>query len=111
MGGFGPAQPLLQQAQGTSGAVAGLHGTALGVSSLIAGLINSRLVHRFGRVGTSWLGMVIFFIGGITYALAPSPFISIPASFLIGIGVSAMINSMTALLAVHYGPQAGRATS
>lgn len=111
MGGFGPSQPLLQQAQGTSGAVAGLHGTALGVSSLIAGLINSRLVHRFGRVGTSWLGMVIFFIGGLTYALAPSPYVSIPASFLIGIGVSAMINSMTALLAVHYGPHAGRATS
>lgn len=111
MGGFGPSQPLLQQAQGTSGTIAGLHGTALGISSLIAGLINSRLVHRFGRVGTSWLGMVVFFIGAISYALAPSPLVSIPASFIIGIGVSAMINSMTALLAVHFAEHAGRATS
>lgn len=111
MGGFGPSQPLLQQAQGTSGTIAGLHGTALGVSSLVAGLINSRLVHRFGRVGTSWLGMVVFFCGAVIYACAPSPLFSIPASLLIGLGVSAMINSMTALLAVHYGDHAGRATS
>ena len=39
MGGFGPALPLLQEAQGTSAAIAGLHGTALGVASIIAGAL------------------------------------------------------------------------
>ena len=31
LGGFGPAQPLLREDQGTSLTVAGLHGTAMGV--------------------------------------------------------------------------------
>jgi len=49
MGGFGPALPLLQEDQGTSGAVAGLHGTALGLASIIAGALNARVAHKFGR--------------------------------------------------------------
>ena len=52
MGGFGPAQPLLQSDQGTSGTIAGLHGTSLGLASILAGLLNARVVHKFGRFKT-----------------------------------------------------------
>jgi len=60
MGGFGPALPLLQEDQGTSGAIAGLHGTALGVASIIAGYLNAPLVHKYGRYRSIWLGLVTF---------------------------------------------------
>ena len=49
LGGFGPAQPLLRADQGTSLTIAGLHGTAMGIAAICAGLSNSRLVHFFGR--------------------------------------------------------------
>lgn len=111
MGGFGPAQPLLQSDQGTSGAVAGLHGTSLGIASIIAGLINARVVHRFGRFKTSWIGIGIFGCGALLFILAPSPLISISASFIIGIGVSLTINSGFALLTHHYANHQTRAAS
>jgi len=41
LGGFGPAQPLLRADQGTSLTIAGLHGTAMGVAAIFAGLSNS----------------------------------------------------------------------
>ena len=54
LGGFGPAQPLLREDQGTSLTVAGLHGTAMGLASIIAGALNSRVVHKFGRSRAAW---------------------------------------------------------
>jgi hypothetical protein len=36
LGGFGPAQPLLRADQGTSLTIAGLHGTAMGLASIMA---------------------------------------------------------------------------
>mgnify|MGYP000046810228 FL=1 len=52
-GGFGPSQALLREDQGTSLGVAGLHGTAMGVAAIIAGGLNSKLVHRYGRSNTT----------------------------------------------------------
>ncbi len=111
MGGFGPAQPLLQSDQGTSGAIAGLHGTSLGLASILAGLLNARVVHKFGRFKTSWIGIGIFGVGAMMFILAPSPFISISASAIIGIGVSLTINSGFALLTNHYTNHQTRAAS
>ena len=47
LGGFGPAQPLLREDKGTSLTIAGLHGTAMGLASIIAGALNPRVVHKF----------------------------------------------------------------
>ena len=71
MGGFGPALPLLQELQGTSAAVAGLHGTAIGAASMVAGMLNARIVHRFGRMKSIWLGLSIFNVGAIGFVLFP----------------------------------------
>ncbi len=111
MGGFGPAQPLLQSDQGTSGTIAGLHGTSLGLASILAGLLNARVVHKFGRFKTSWIGIGIFGVGGMMFIVAPSPIISISASAIIGIGVSLTINSGFALLTHHFKNDQTRAAS
>jgi predicted MFS family arabinose efflux permease len=111
MGGFGPALPLLQADQGVSGAIAGLHGTALGVSSILAGALNSRIVHRFGRYQAAWLGIALFLIGAIAFVLLPDPSQTIPAAFVIGMGVSVAISNTVTYLAGHYKSQAQRAVS
>ena len=72
MGGFGPALPLLQEEQGASAAVAGLHGTALGLASIVAGTFNARIVHQFGRMKSVWLGLAIFNFGALGFVLLPN---------------------------------------
>ena len=111
MGGFGPALPLLQADQGVSGAIAGLHGTALGVSSVLAGALNSRIVHRFGRYRSAWLGIALFLIGATAFVILPDPAQTIPAAFIIGMGISIAIANTVTYLAGHYRSQAQRAVS
>ncbi|NDH38563.1 MAG: MFS transporter, partial [Actinobacteria bacterium] len=111
MGGFGPALPLLQADQGVSGAIAGLHGTALGVSSILAGALNSRIVHRFGRYRSAWLGIALFLIGATAFVILPDPAQTIPAAFIIGMGISIAIANTVTYLAGHYRSQAKRAVS
>ena len=111
MGGFGPALPLLQDQQGTSSAVAGLHGTALGLASIVAGILNARIVHRFGRMKSVWLGLGIFNAGALGFVLLPDAWQTICAIFLAGIGLSITINNTFMKLSIHYSDHSARATS
>jgi predicted MFS family arabinose efflux permease len=47
--GFGATNALLRDEQGTTRAVAGLHGTALAIGGLIGGLITARVIDTWGR--------------------------------------------------------------
>ncbi len=111
MGGFGPAIPLLQADQGTSGAVAGLHGTALGLASIFAGFLNARLVHRFGRYQSAWIGIALFLLGALFFITFPLPYQTIAAIFVAGIGVTTAIANTVTYLTGHYGELAPRAVS
>lgn len=111
MGGFGPALPLLQSEQGTSAAIAGLHGTALGVASIVAGILNARIVHRFGRMNSVWLGLGIFNTGALGFVLLPDAWQTISAIFIAGVGLSVTINNTFMKLSIHYSDHSARATS
>ncbi|MFM8897397.1 MAG: MFS transporter [Actinomycetota bacterium] len=111
MGGFGPALPLLQEAQGTSGAVAGLHGTAIGVASIVAGAFNAHIVHRFGRITTVWIGLITFNIGALGFVIFPHPWQTILSIFIAGIGLSITINNTFMKLSIHFAENSARATS
>jgi predicted MFS family arabinose efflux permease len=111
MGGFGPALPLLQADQGTSAAVAGLHGTAMGISSIIAGSINARVAHRFGRPQSVWLGLIIFNIGAMAFIVLPKAWQTIPAILIAGIGMSLTITNSLMNVSGHYKSHAPRAVS
>jgi predicted MFS family arabinose efflux permease len=111
MGGFGPAVPLLQADQGTSGAIAGLHGTALGLASIVAGVLNSRLVHRYGRYQSAWIGIALFLFGAFFFVTMPLPYQTITSIFVLGIGVTIAIANTVTYLTGHYGEHASRAVS
>ena len=102
MGGFGPALPLLQADQGTSGAIAGLHGTALGIASIIAGYLNAPVAHKFGRYRSVWLGLTIFNIGALAFVVLPYAWQTIPAIMFAGVGLSMTVNNSLMHLSVHY---------
>jgi predicted MFS family arabinose efflux permease len=111
MGGFGPALPLLQADQGTSAAVAGLHGTAMGISSIIAGSINARVAHKFGRPQSVWLGLIIFNVGAMAFIVLPKAWQTIPAILIAGIGMSLTITNSLMNVSGHYKSHAPRAVS
>ena len=111
MGGLGPALPLLQEDQGTSGAIAGLHGTALGVASIIAGYLNAPLVHKYGRYRSIWLGLVIFNLGAMSFIALPQVWQTIPSILFAGIGLSITVNNAMTYLTSHYKDNSARAVS
>lgn len=102
LGGFGPAQPLLRQEQGTSLTVAGLHGTMMGLAAIIAGFIQTPLVHRYGRRKTSWTGLLIFSIGVPFFALGPNIYITLISVLFSCIGFNFVILNMVTQLSHHY---------
>jgi MFS family permease len=102
LGSFGPSQPLLRADQGTSLTIAGLHGTALGIASILAGALNPRLAHRFGRSNATWIGIAIFSVGLIAFVASPTVFFSVPAALLTGTGVSITINNALTAVTGHY---------
>ena len=106
LGGFGPAQSLLRADQGTSLTVAGLHGTAMGIASILAGWANPRIAHKFGGEKASWFGLAIFIIGLTVFVLSPPISLTIPATLLIGFGVSIVINTSLTKMSSHYGKSA-----
>jgi predicted MFS family arabinose efflux permease len=102
LGGFGPAQSLLSADQHTSLAIAGLHGTAMGVAAICAGLSNSRWVHYFGREKTSWIGMWLFCIGVLMFVSFKPVVFTLTAIFVGGLGTSMVINNMVTRISHHF---------
>jgi MFS family permease len=106
LGGFGPSQGLLREDQGTTGAQAGLHGTALGIAAIAAGALNSRLAHRYGRVKLSWLGLALFCAGLSAFILFPTYPTTLVSILVAGFGTSTVVNNGLTMLNRHAGDKA-----
>ena len=102
LGGFNPAQPLLRADQGTSLAIAGLHGTALGIAAILAGITNAYLVHRFGRDKLSWIGLAFCGLGVVIFVFSPPVTITVWAVLITGFGVSTVINNTLTSTSHHF---------
>lgn len=111
LGGFGPAQPLLRTQQHTSLTIAGLHGTAMGIASILAGVFSPRLAHRFGRATTSWLGLAIFSVGILMFVFSPPIQLTLAATLITGFGTSIVVVAMVTQLSHHYPLQPSDAVS
>jgi len=106
LGGFGPSQGLLREDQGTTGAQAGLHGTALGIAAIVAGALNSRLAHRYGRVKLSWMGLALFCFGLSAFILFPTYPTTLLSILITGFGTSIVVNNGLTMLNHHAGDKA-----
>ena len=102
LGGFGPAQPLLREEQNTSLTIAGLHGTMMGLASIIAGALQTSLVHKFGRKNSAWLGLTIFALGIPIFATGNSVSVTLPATLFLSTGFTITINNAITQLSHHY---------
>ena len=101
---FGATVALLRDDQGTSRALAGVHGSALAVSGILAGLIASRLIHGIGRGRTlRWASIgVIIGVGIYSWPGAVYP-VSLAGAFVAGFAGTLLGISVNAFLLSHPG--------
>lgn len=104
---FTALQPLLRSEQGTSGTVAGLHGTFFAFGVIIAGVTNAAVAHRFGAMRGSTYALVVFSVGVAMISFAQPVQWTLVASFLCGVGGSASLNLQQPVLLKHHQGKAG----
>lgn len=102
---FGATVALLRDDQGTTRALAGLHGSALAVSGILAGLIASRLIGSVGRGNVLRLASIGCIIGVTTYAWPSATYaVSLTGAFICGFAGTLLVISVNAFLLSHQGP-------
>jgi predicted MFS family arabinose efflux permease len=108
---FGPAVPLIRDDQGTSRAVAGLHGTALALGTILSASISVPLVHRFQRRGTLVGATALAAVGVVVLVVGPGPAVTLLGALLTGVGGGVVLNAVNPVLSDHHGPVAPAAIS
>jgi MFS family permease len=105
---FSPSVPLLRDEQGTSRAVAGLHGTAIAVGSILAAAVSVAIVRRIGRRGVLVTGSALAAFGVVLLVAAPGVVWTVSAAFVVGAGGAMAFNAVSPVLSSHH-DQAGAA--
>ncbi|MDF2707512.1 MFS transporter [Nonomuraea muscovyensis] len=108
--GLSAALPLLRQDLGLSNAVTGLHGTAMAVGTVLAGLTLPALARRHGRRAATWAGLAGM-NAGVLLVMVPA----LPAT-LLGFALAGCFGSLAlyasmAALSDHHGPAGPAAIS
>lgn len=101
--GFSPAVPIITAEQGITRAQAGLHGTAMALASVLAGVFVARLAVRLGRraVVLGSLALVALGIGGLL--LGTTLPATLTAVFVAAIGGNLLLSSVQPSLSAHHG--------
>jgi predicted MFS family arabinose efflux permease len=103
--------PLIRDDQGTSRAVAGLHGTALALGTILSASISVPLVQRFRRRGTLVGATALAALGIIVLVVGPDPAVTLLGALLTGVGGAVILNAVNPVLSDHHGPVAPAAIS
>ena len=103
---FGPAVPLIRDEQVIGAAVAGLHGVALATGTVIAGLLGTRIVGRWGRRRVLWWA-VAGLCGGVAVFCGPALLaVTLVGAVIAGAFGTLVITVDSAALSEHHGPAA-----
>lgn len=109
--GFGPTLSLLRDEQGVSRSVAGLHGTALAVGSLLSALAVAPLVRRYGRSPVVWGGLAGLCAGIVTYAASTALPVTLLGVLVAAFGGSFVVVSSAPVLSDRHGESGPAAIS
>jgi MFS family permease len=99
---FNPSVPLLAAEQHVSGAVAGLHGTAMAIGSLAAGWLAPRAVGRFGRPKALAVGALLLGGGVVALLLGRGTGWTLAAMLVLSTGGVGALSASTVGLARHH---------
>lgn len=106
---FNPSIPLIGDELGVTSAVAGLHGTAIAVGTVLAGLAYSALVGRVGRRGAIWVGTAVILLGLVLITASGALWGTLTGALVAGIGGTWLVNVANAALSERQGRASGAA--
>ena len=99
---LGPIMPFLRTELGLGYTTASLHFSAFALGSVLLGLFGDRLLVRFGRRAALWGGAFGMAAGAGLLISVPSAFVTIPATFAMGLcGVLLLVTSQALLSDKH----------
>lgn len=101
--GLGPTLSLLRDEQDVSRSVAGLHGTALAVGSLLSALTVARLVRRYGRTTVIWAGLAGLCLGIVTYTASAALPVTLLGVLVAAFGGSFVVMTVSPVLSDRHG--------
>lgn len=100
---MGPITPLLKSDLGLSYTVGGLHYTAFALGILILGFGGDAAVARLGKRRALWIGAIGMSLGVAPLLLGRTPWMTIPASFAMGLLGSLILIVVPSTLSETYG--------
>jgi predicted MFS family arabinose efflux permease len=109
--GLSAALPTLRAELGVSQAVGGLHGTAMAVGGVIAGLTLPLLSAQLGRRTTVWTGLIVMNAGILIVILGHSLPLTLTGFAVAGTAGSITLYVVMAALSDHQGPAGPAAIS
>ncbi|MCG2798137.1 MAG: MFS transporter [Cellulomonas sp.] len=98
---FNPSVSLLAEEQHVSGALAGLHGTAMAVGSLLAGWVAPKVVARLGRPRALMVEALLMAVGVLALVLGQGIGATLTAMLVLSVGGVSMMSTATVGLARH----------
>lgn len=105
MYGFGATQALLRDEQGTTRTISSLHSTSLATAGIIAGLLTSRVIDRFGRGVVLRLGSIGVIVGVVVYTMPSGAYpVTMLGAFITSFFGTLMLITINAYLIDHQGP-------
>ncbi len=104
--GFGAAQALLRDEQGTTPTVSALHGTMLAVGMLIASLFSARIMGAIGRGAALRVGSAICLLGILGFTSGLPVGVTLVAAMVASAGFALVVTGIYAFLSTHQGPAA-----
>lgn len=99
----GVAMPLLRDDLNLSYTVGGMHISAMALGSIMIGLLNERLVARWGRRVIFWGGGAGMVTGALLLIVGRHPVMTIAAALVMGLFGAALLITIQATLADHHG--------
>ena len=102
---IGPITPFLKDELGLSYTVSSLHYTAFAVGILLVGVGGHIVIRRLGRWRSLWIGTGGLSVGALLLVTGKSPWITIAATFLMGLVGSLILAIIPSALSDRHGEQ------
>jgi fucose permease len=100
---FGPITPFLKDELNLSYTVSSLHFSAFALGMIVIGLVGHQIIQRLGRWNALWISAFGMSLSALLLIAGRNPYVTISASFLMGVIGSMILSIVPAVLSEQHG--------